>query len=165
MWESVVQFYSQHWARWQGSASCCWALVYYCFFFFLPFTRLEARPAPELIGLWSRVKTPELTEPDSFLQAEAGEVTAKVFQVKDHPRKSCFYTTGHPLWCGRFCPTGTSTQRVFCLHVIYLWFISYLWSRWGEEHLKPKIKSPWACKPLNKTRTATKDLSADYFPK
>lgn len=32
----------------QGSASGCSALMYYCF---LPFTRLEARPAPEPIGL------------------------------------------------------------------------------------------------------------------
>lgn len=53
-----------------GLASCCWTLVYYCFlfvclvflllfFFFLfwPFTRLEDRPTPKLIGLCSRVNS------------------------------------------------------------------------------------------------------------
>lgn len=34
IWESVVRLYSPHGARWQGSASCCWPLVYYCFFAF-----------------------------------------------------------------------------------------------------------------------------------
>lgn len=35
MWESLVELWSSlHWARWQGSASCCCrALVYYCLFF------------------------------------------------------------------------------------------------------------------------------------
>lgn len=37
-----------------GSTSCRCALVYYCC---LLFPRLEARPAPELIGLWSRVNS------------------------------------------------------------------------------------------------------------
>lgn len=114
-WESVVQLYSPHWVLWSGSASCCWVPVCYCFVLcFLLFAFNTPGSPPSSGAHWSvkPSETPRLTEPDSFLQAEAGEVAARVFQVKDHPRKSCFYTAGHPLWCGRFCPTGTSTQRV-----------------------------------------------------
>lgn len=95
-------------------------IVLFCFLFLLFAFNAPGSP-PSSGAHWSvkPSKAPRLTEPDSFLQAEAGEVAAKVFQFKDHPRKSCFYTAGHPLWCGRFCPTGTSTERVS----VYRWFI------------------------------------------
>lgn len=117
---------------WQGSTSCRWALVYYCF---LPFTRLEARPAPELIGLWSRVNSRAHTAwqlpPGQSRQAGRQErLLQKVFQVKEHTRKCCF----RPLdsHCGvwrRFCPQEPQPERVSCdiKIVIYIYIVESLY--------------------------------------
>ena len=94
--DSVVHLYSKLRVRWRGSDSCYWALVYCCS---LPFTRLEARPSPELIGLWSGGElrsSHSLTASSRTQQAGRGEVTAKVFQVKRPPQKIPDQTAGFP---------------------------------------------------------------------
>lgn len=122
------------WARWHGSVSCCWALVYCCF---LPFPRLEARPSPELIGLWSRVNSrahPAWQLPPGHSRQQDRGYCQSFPSPKDHPWKHTylkFQTAGLPLRCGGFL-SCKNLRELLLLILIYLWFSCLCWGR-GEE--------------------------------
>ncbi len=125
-----------------------------CIIVFLPFTRLEARPAPELIGLWSRVNSRAPTARQLPSGQSRRAHCRKVFQVKDHPRKSCFHTTGHPLWGGRLCPAGTSAEGVSVLrNDLFMFFFPHA--------CVVEVRSLWN-KTFHGVKAATKASSTGF---
>lgn len=132
MWESVVQ--AVQFAL--GSASCCWALVYYCFFaFYTP-----GRP-PSSGAHWS-VKQSKLQSSHSLtasLQAESRQagwqerLLQNFSKSKTTPRKyTVFGPQDSPLWCWRFCPQEPQSERV---SVIRYGLFMYLNARVEERGL------------------------------
>lgn len=83
-------------------------LVYYCF---LPFTRLEARPALELIGPWSGVNSRAHTawQLPPGQSRQAGEVTAKLLQVKKTTPENTVLDRWSPTLVWKIIFSGTST--------------------------------------------------------
>lgn len=143
MWEEVVQAVcSPLWAPLVVAELLCIIV----FFFFCLFTRLEARPAPELIGLWGRVNSRAHTSltassrPKDRQGRQGRRGYCKSFpSQKDHPRKYWVQTAGLPL-CGVQASSPASTWKE------HLWFIHVFSCLCCEEKGgKYKHSSTWNC--------------------
>lgn len=110
--------------------TCAWdspELRYQCYcgvffvFFFLPYARLEDRPAQQLIGLWCRVNS---LQPDSSVQAGSREQGSrgccKSFPSQRAAKERLFLEA---LWCKDFALSSLSLREFVFLHLIYLWVL------------------------------------------
>lgn len=114
------KLYSSHWAR-QVVAGLL------CIIVFLPFTRLEDRPAPELIGLWSRVNSRAHTAWQLPSRLKAGRQAGrrgycKTFPSQRPPPESILFLDRRTPRCGvgDFALRNLNLKEFLLLDMVYL---------------------------------------------
>lgn len=92
-------------------------------FFFLPYTRLEDRPAPQLIGLWCRVNS---LQPDSSVQAgsrqQGSRGCCKSFPSQRAAQERLFLGSR---WCKDFALSSLSLREFVFTSDLFMAFGYY----------------------------------------